>query len=54
MLEKIALGKLNKFYQESTLLNQAYVKDNKMTVRDYLKSLDGGLTATGFKHVELG
>jgi elongation factor Ts len=54
MLEKIALGKLNKFYQESTLLNQAYVKDNKITVRDYLKSLDSGLTATGFKHVELG
>lgn len=54
MLEKIALGKLNKFYQESTLLNQAYVKDNKLTVRDYLKSLDNGLTATGFKHVELG
>ncbi len=54
MLEKIALGKLNKFYQESTLLNQAYVKDSKMTVRDYLKSLDSDLTVSDFKHVELG
>ncbi len=54
MLEKIAVGKLNKFYQESTLLNQAYVKDNKMTVAQYLQSLHNGLTVTAFKHVELG
>lgn len=54
MLEKIALGKLNKFYQESTLLNQAFVKDSKMSVREYLKNLDAGLTVTDFKHVELG
>lgn len=54
MLEKIAIGKLNKFYQESTLLNQAFVKDSKMMVRDYLQSLDKELTVSGFKHVELG
>ncbi|MBK9014297.1 MAG: elongation factor Ts [Saprospiraceae bacterium] len=54
MLEKIAVGKLNKFYQESTLLNQAYVKDNKMTVAQYLQSLHKDLTVTAFKHVELG
>ncbi len=54
MLEKIALGKLNKFYQESTLLNQTFVKDSKLTVQGYLKSLDNDLTVTGFKHVELG
>jgi elongation factor Ts len=54
MLEKIAIGKLNKFYQESTLLNQAFVKDNKLTVQAYLKSLDGNLTVTDFRHVELG
>jgi elongation factor Ts len=54
MLEKIAIGKLNKFYQESTLLNQTYVKDGKMTVAEYLKSLDKDLTVTAFKHVELG
>ncbi|MCB0522624.1 MAG: elongation factor Ts [Lewinellaceae bacterium] len=54
MLEKIAVGKLNKFYQESTLLNQSFVKDNKQSVRDYLHGLDSGLTVTDFKHVELG
>ncbi|MEY3052366.1 MAG: hypothetical protein RLY31_2151 [Bacteroidota bacterium] len=54
MLEKIAQGKLNKFYQESTLLNQAFVKDGKLSVRDYLKGVNGELTVTQFKHVELG
>ena len=54
MLEKIALGKLNKFYQEMTLLNQAYVKDSKMSVREFLQSLDSDLTVTAFRHVELG
>ncbi len=55
MLEKIALGKLNKFYQESTLLNQAFVKgDGKKSVRDYLASIDKDLTVTGFRHVALG
>jgi len=55
MLEKIALGKLNKFYQENTLLNQSFVKgDGKQSVRDYLASIDKDLTVTGFKHVALG
>ena len=54
MLEKIAVGKLNKFYQDSTLLNQTYVKDGKMTVAQYLQSLNKDLTVTAFKHVELG
>lgn len=55
MLEKIALGKLNKFYQESTLLNQSFVKgDGKQSVRDYLASIDKDLTVTDFKHVALG
>ncbi len=54
MLEKIAIGKLNKFYQESTLLNQTYVKDGKISVAEYLKSLHKDLTVTAFKHVELG
>jgi elongation factor Ts len=39
MLDKIAEGKLNKFFKESTLLNQDLVKDNKMTVRQYLQSI---------------
>ncbi|MFQ5446742.1 MAG: translation elongation factor Ts [Saprospiraceae bacterium] len=54
ILEKIAMGKLNKFYQENTLLNQSFVKNNKQTVRDYLQGLDKELTVTDFKHVELG
>ena len=54
MLEKIAMGKLNKFYKERTLLNQIYVKDGKQSVSDYLKSVEGSLTVTDFKHVKLG
>ena len=53
MLEKIALGRLNKFFQENTLLSQKYVKDNNMTVLQYLQSLDKGLTASAFKLVSL-
>jgi len=55
MLEKIAQGKLNKFYKENTLLNQLYVKStSKETVAAYLKSIDGDLTVTDFKHIKLG
>ena len=54
ILEKIAMGKLNKFYRERTLLNQDYVKGNKESVADYLKSINGKLTVTDFKHIELG
>lgn len=54
MLEKIALGKLQKFYKESTLLNQQFVRDNKLSVAEYLKSFDPELTVTAYKHVELG
>lgn len=48
MLDKIAQGRLNKFYQEATLLNQEFVKDNKLTVKTYLESQDKDLTATSF------
>jgi elongation factor Ts len=54
MLEKIALGKLSKFYKENTLLPQAFVKNNKQSVAEYLKSFDKDLTVTEFKHVKLG
>ena len=54
ILEKIAVGKLNKFFKEHTLLNQNFVKDSKKTVRDYLSGIDGDLTVTDFKHVSLG
>ena len=53
MLDKIAMGRLNKFFQENTLLSQKYVKNNDQTVQQYLQSLDNGLTVTGFKHVAL-
>lgn len=48
MLEKIAQGRLNKFFQESTLLNQAFVKDAKQTVKAYMQSHDKALTVTSF------
>lgn len=54
MLEKIAMGKLNKFYKENTLLNQQFVRDSKLSVAQYLQSFDPELTVTEFKHVELG
>ncbi|MBY5959710.1 translation elongation factor Ts [Membranicola marinus] len=54
ILEKIAKGKLNKFFQENTLLAQSYVKDSKQSVSDYLKSIDKDLTVTGYKHLMLG
>ncbi len=54
MLEKIAMGKLEKFYKESTLLHQQFVKDGSHTIASYLKSIDKDLTVTGFKHIKLG
>jgi elongation factor Ts len=53
MVEKIAQGKIAKFYKESTLLNQEYIKDSKLNVLQYLQSVDKGLTATAFKRYSL-
>jgi elongation factor Ts len=53
MLEKIAQGKLAKFFKESTLLNQDFVKDNKMTIKQYLQSAGKDLTVTDFKRYSL-
>jgi elongation factor Ts len=53
-IEMIAKGKVEKFYKESTLLNQEFIKDNKKTVRQYMDENDKGLTATAFKRVALG
>ncbi len=49
MLDKIAQGALQKFFQESTLLEQAFIKENKMTVRQYIDQNDKGLAVTGFE-----
>ena len=48
MLDKIAEGRLNKFYQESTLLYQAFIKEGKESVRAYLAANDKELKVTGF------
>ncbi len=53
MLDKIAQGNLNKFFKENTLLNQAFVKDNKMDIRQYLQSADKELTVTVMKRYSL-
>ncbi|MFA6275434.1 MAG: translation elongation factor Ts [Pedobacter sp.] len=54
MVEKIAAGKLNKFYKDSTLLNQEFVKDGSMDVRKFLDNTVKGLTVKAFKRVQLG
>ena len=54
MLENIAKGRLNKFFRESTLLAQTFVKNSKQNVDDYLKQVDPNLTVTDFKHISLG
>ena len=53
MLEKIALGRLNKFFKENTLLNQAFIKDGKKSVAQYLKDHGDDLSVTCFKRVGL-
>ncbi|MCH7399809.1 translation elongation factor Ts [Belliella sp. DSM 107340] len=54
MLEKIALGKLNKFYKENTLLSQQFVKDSSQTISQYLDSVSKGMTVAAFKRVSIG
>ncbi|MDA1182008.1 MAG: translation elongation factor Ts [Bacteroidetes bacterium] len=54
MIERIANGKLEKFYKDSTLLAQDYVKDGSMTVEKYLASVEPGLTVNRFKRIQLG
>jgi elongation factor Ts len=54
MLEKIAQGKLNKFYKESTLLNQEFVKDSSLTISQLLEKTSKGLTVSEFKRVAIG
>jgi len=53
MLDKIAQGRLGKFFKETTLLNQDFVKDNKMSVKQYLASADKELTATAMMRFTL-
>lgn len=53
MLEKIAQGKLGKFYKENTLLNQEFVKDSSKTIAQMLDEVEKGLTVTSFKRISL-
>ncbi|TPG67166.1 translation elongation factor Ts [Hymenobacter nivis] len=54
MLEKIAQGKLNKFYKDNTLLNQEFVKDNSKTIAQLLDGTSKGMTVSDFKRVAIG
>ena len=53
MLDKIAQGSLNKWYKDVTLLNQTYVKDGKISIKDFLKQNDADLTVTAFDRYTL-
>ena len=53
MAEKSAMGRLNKFFQENTLLSQAFVRDNKMSVEQFLNSTASGLTVSEFQRFSL-
>lgn len=54
MLDNIAKGKLARFFKDNTLVNQDYIKDNKLSVAAYAKSLDKDLVVTGFRRAALG
>ncbi|GAB3648768.1 translation elongation factor Ts [Echinicola sediminis] len=54
MIEKIAMGKLNKFYKENTLLSQAFVKDSSKSIAQYLDGISIGLTVVDFKRISIG
>lgn len=54
MVEKIAEGKLNKFFKESTLLSQEYIMESKVSVQDFIARQDKDLKCTGFRRLELG
>ena len=53
MLDNIAKGKLKRFFKDNTLVNQAFIKDSKVSVADYVKSI-GEVEVTTFKRVALG
>jgi elongation factor Ts len=54
MLEKIAMGKLNKYYKDNTLLKQSFVKDQSLSVADMLNGVSKGLTVKSFTRIALG
>lgn len=54
MLDNISKGKIKRFFKDNTLVNQDFIKDNKMSVNDYVKSVDSDLEIVGFERVALG
>jgi len=54
MLDNIAKGKINRFFKDNTLVNQAFIKDNKKTVAEHVKTLGDDVTVVDFKRVALG
>ena len=54
MIQNIAKGRLNKFFQENTLMNQEYIMESKVSVKDFIARTDKELKCTGFKRLELG
>ncbi|GAB5475451.1 MAG: translation elongation factor Ts [Maribacter sp.] len=54
MLDNIAKGKLKRFFKDNTLVNQAFIKDSKQSVAQYVQSVDSALEVTDFKRVALG
>ena len=54
IIEKIAMGKLQKFYKENTLLSQAFVKDSSQSISQYLDGVNKGMTVEAFKRVSIG
>lgn len=53
-IQQIANGRLNKYFKENTLVEQEYIMESKMTVRQLIESIDKELACTGFKRLELG
>ncbi len=53
MLDNIAKGKIKRFFKDNTLVNQSFIKDNKQSVAEYVKTI-GDVSVTGFKRVALG
>jgi elongation factor Ts len=54
MLDKIAQGKIKRFFKDNTLVNQAFIKDSKKSVAEYVKSLDKDLKVVNYVRVGLG
>src|SRR5690625_332221 len=54
LADKIAAGKLNRFFKDNTLINQEFVKDNKLSVKEYLESQEKGLEVVSYVRLAIG